>query len=798
MNIKRILDRSVNILLYICVFLVPIPSSFLGKVNQIFLIMAILYILISIAWLYKEHKLREIILKGKMYFALLFLVSLISTVKYIAEILSAKNTTFFMVYQMVIYVAFGFFVFAKIYIDNRIVDKILPIYTYTMTALILMGQNKFLYDLGHYRFEGGFKNPNILALYAVIAVMLLISMICRKSGILIINEICIGICVGACLLSKSRGGMLGLAAGMATAIVMTVVVYGENISRKAVLVVAKRTALIMIVLFITLFAMSPAKTKPNNSNNIDIIDTDEGSYFHDERFSLESTSDSSIMHNLRYTIWIEYAKKMPDYFWFGTDYSLNNRPEISGSLRDAHNTFIYFLFRFGIFVLLSVILLFVYIIFSLLKMNRSMKNTSVIAIEGAFVSLLIISLINDLADTALYYFVIAIVHAYIYFKNNRDKTGKINILQIYSTLDKGGAESRIMDIYRILDRNSIQFDFVVTSPNPEQQFFYGEVKKLGGEVYEIVSWRRAGFINLFVQWRKIFENKEYAAVHSNTAIDSGILLFFAWLNNVPIRIAHARNGGTYDVSGLRKILLFIFKVMTIVFSTHKLYCSEESARHVYGRSYKIMPNTYFVPNSIDLSLYQKPDDDILLRIKNELKIPKCEYIVGTVGNARTVKNHIFLVKVFKKLLEINPNVILLIVGRNDKDQEAKKYVKENKIEDKVFFVGQRDDIPQLLHIFDAFVLPSLSEGAPGSIIEAQAAGVPCILSDSITRAVDAGCGLVKYISLNDDMSKWAGEILLSCQIKSTDIDFIHSKLYQKGYDVSVSADKLIKVYRSGR
>ncbi len=838
MNTKNILEKSTNILLYICIFFISMPGIFFNKLNQILLVTAIVYILAAIVWLYKENRLREIIVKGKMYFILVMLIFSVSTVKYMVELFSAKDTTFFTVYQMVVYAAVGFFIFAKAYINNKVIDKLLTVYTYTTTALIIIFQNKYLYDLGQYRLEGIYGNPNILALYAVIAVMLLICMISRKSGVLIVNEVCIGICIASCLLSQSRGGMLGLAAGLAVTAVFSLIGYRKKINWKMIVTVLKKTVFIVIVIIVSLLAINPSdsdeknarvgaliekvETQPDESdlgsNNTEIKDPAEpndkmsaengdkeasmdkaepSENRKNDRFSIDSTENSSIKNNLRFTIWKGYAEKLPNYFWFGTDYSLNDRPVIGGRARDAHNTLIYFLFRFGIFVTLSVVALWVYIIVGLLKRNKKINSTSIMAIVGLLMSLFAISFVNDLVDTPLYYFVIAVSYAFVYVKNNREKTETVHVLQVYSTLNKGGAESRIMDIYRKLDRNSVQFDFVVTSPHPEQQFFYHEIKKLGGEVYEIVSWRKAGFRSLFAQWRKIFENKEYAAVHSNTAVDSGIALFFAWLNNIPMRIAHARNGGTYDVSRLRRVFLFIAKAMTIVFSTHKFYCSEESARYVYGKGYKIMPRTYFMPNAIDLGLYYKIDNDTLQKIKNDLKIPECEYIVGTVGNARTVKNHIFLVKAFKRLLEINSNVILLIVGKNDEDQEAKKYVKENKMEGKVFFVGQRYDIPQLLHVFDVFVLPSLSEGAPGSVIEAQAAGVPCILSDSITRAVDAGCGLVKYISLNDDMSRWAEEILSSCKIKPVDIDFIHDKLYQKGYDVSASADKLVKIYKSG-
>lgn len=826
MNTKNILEKMTNILLYICIIVIPIPSTFLSISVQLFLAFAMIYVLASVIWLYKENKLKETICKGKLYVVFVILMFTISTVKYVIELLSDKNITFFTVYQMVIFSVFGFFVFAKIYINNNIINKLFMIYAYTTTMLIIINQNKYMFDLGAYRFEGAYKNPNILALHAVVAIMSLIYLIFHKAGLILINEICIGICLASCLLSQSRGGMLGMITGILTVAIFEVI---KRKKAKWMADILKRVVIVMLITIITLILFKPSYHDkgiarivgiPNALNRAELYNkeyellldngnirtcsfseksiifgnADDSETNKNDRFSLDNMDSSSIKNNMRYSIWKEYLKNSSDFFWFGTDYSLNKRPVINGRARDPHNTLIYLFFRYGIFVVLSMAVIYIYIGIMLCKNNRGRSSVSVIA--GLLMSMLVISLVNDLPNTTVYYFVISVAYAYIYVKKDRGKSEKVNVLHVFSTLNKGGAESRMMDIYRKLDRNSIQFDFIVTSPNPKQHYFYKEIKELGGEIYEIVSWRKTGFKGLFMQWRKILKSKNYSAVHAHTSVEEGIGLFFAWLNNVPVRIAHARNGGVYNVSRLRKAYLNIAKITTIVFSTHKLYCSEEAARYLFSRFYKMMPKTYFIPNAIELKLYSAASTEKSVELKKDLGIPDCEYIIGTVGNARKVKNHIFLVKVFKKILEINPKSVLVIVGRNEEDQEAKKFVRDNKIEDKVFFAGQRDDIIQFLHIFDTFVLPSLSEGAPGSVIEAQAAGVPCILSDSITRAVDAGCGLVKYISLDAGICKWADEILLSCKTELTDIDYIHSRLYQKGYDVSESMNKLVNIYKS--
>lgn len=277
-------------------------------------------------------------------------------------------------------------------------------------------------------------------------------------------------------------------------------------------------------------------------------------------------------------------------------------------------------------------------------------------------------------------------------------------------------------------------------------------------------------------------------------LESGIPLFFSWLNDVPVRIAHARDSGVYDISPLKKCYLTIIKKMTNIFSTDKIYCSKEAAIYAFGEKIFNKKHSYFLPNAINLDLFKKINITENQKIINEFNLNRYNYIIGTVGNGRTVKNHIFLVKVFYEFLKLSPNSVLLIVGDNKQDIEAKKYVKDMNIKNNVIFTGIRKDIPNILQILDSFILPSLTEGAPGSIIEAQAANVPCILSDTITHSIDVGTGLLKYLSLNASIKFWAKEILQSCQMKRPDYGMTIIQLQKNGYDIDSSLDKLLKIY----
>lgn len=378
--------------------------------------------------------------------------------------------------------------------------------------------------------------------------------------------------------------------------------------------------------------------------------------------------------------------------------------------------------------------------------------------------------------------------------------GPRRFLHVFSALNKGGAESLVMSIYRNINRETAQFDFAVTSPGVENHFFYHEILALGGQVHEIRSWRVVGITEYFRQWRVVITEGNYKVVHAHTSIESGWPLFFAWLNRVPKRIAHAHDSGVHEKNetGRKKILSRFFRIMTKMFSTDRIYCSSEAAAYVFGKHAVEDQRSHFLPNAIQLSSFIEIDEERKKELCQELGVADASYVLGTVGNAREVKNHIFLVRAFHRFLSQDPQAKLLIVGDDAKDEDAKEYVFANGLQNSVLFTGVKTNISEILQIFDLFLLPSLAEGAPISVIEAQAANVPCILSDTITRAVDVGTGLVKYISLDAPMECWADEMLKSCRmVRPKRADTI-ALLRREGYDVSTSAEMLLKMYGLNR
>ena len=821
----KCIEKSVEIFLYASAIQMMIAtgvSSFFLYNIQVFLIEAFFICIGIFLYVLYLKKISYYLKKGLWLFLFMIILVIISTIKYVISIIEHQGITFFTVYQIVIFSIFGFSIYMFFSENKKCLSTTVFLICITESVLILCFQNRYMLDLGIYRFLGVYNNPNIQGLFAVICGTLALYLLSIDYGFCIISIINIAIYLSVVILTYSRTSIIAGLTGMSVFGIFMFIHTRKKNWKKIGSIIVKIICLTALFYYIflpsendksqsviigdgkpqeeqRLFNIEKKDKKENDTNKIE--NTTEN--FSDKeinkeisrRFSLSTNNNSSILHNLRFQIWKEYLLNASKYYLFGADYSLNDRPMIDGQMRDPHNTIIYTFFRYGILGVCSLLILLVVIgIKLLLKKN---KKGYQIAILGCFCATCVISLFNDLLNTPIYFFVLGI--SYVIMDENREDEEVLlrqpkRILQVFSTLNKGGAESRTMDIYRRIEKEKVQFDFAVTTEGVKHQFFYNEISIMGGKIYEIKSWKNIGIIKYFKQWKSILKENNYKIVHAHVGLESGIILYFSWLNGVEKRIAHARDSGVYDVSRVKKYYLKVARIMTNIFSTDKIYCSPEAAAHVFGKKACNRRNSYFLPNAIDLDLYRQTSNDLVIAKKTELNLEKYDYIIGTVGNGRTVKNHIFLVKAFHEFLKLKPNSILLVIGNNVNDIEAKQYIKEQGIENSAWFMGVRTDIAELLQVLDVFVLPSLTEGAPGSVIEAQAANIPCILSDTITHSVDVKCGLLKYISLKEPLDEWARQILSCCEMKRPDSDMTMKKLIDYGYDIEHSVKMLMNIY----
>ncbi len=845
--IEKWLGRISIIFLLISMVLVPlvgaivIPYSF-----QIFLIVATLFCVTSFAYLVSAGEFLYTVRKGIWYVLFLATITLISTWKYVMELKNGQEITFFTVYQIVIFAAYGFMIFGLILNQRKILPILLGLLNVINVLLIIVYRKHFLFDMGVLRFMGAYPNPNILGIYSITAFFSSLYLLFSHMPLKMLWIFNGAFSVAAILLTASRTAVISTFISLLIIIIFSMrkirQIYWKQLwvslgvfflvlGFAFLLLCPTRMENLELTIGSDLSLTIPGEKILDNSDEetieppLDNLDEetieppldnsdeetieppldhseseDEMSSSNNEmaemwnhflnRFMMSSDGKSSIKHNLRLQIWSEYLRILPKYFVIGTDNSLVDRPILFGEIRDPHNTLIYMMFRYGILGFVFFTLLLVIINARLLYWRKKHKN---VAIQAMLFSLMVVSLLNDLLNMPLFFAIIGFSYVVSLEKTSLASIPEQpkRVLQVFSSLNKGGAESRMMDIFRRLDKEKVVFDFAVTSDNAEKHFYYNEILTLGGKVFSVTSWRSIGIVEYFNQWSEMIQENNYRIVHCHAGAFSALPMYISWLNNVPMRIAHARNSSADNKSVYSKR---VNRLITNVFSNARIYCSKEAAEFAFGDfSYKRF-KTYFLPNAIDVSQFVEITAEQKLVLLQSLEIKPGDYVIGTVGNARPVKNHIFLVKVFHEFLKKHPESTLIIVGDDEGDAEAKNYVYENNFAEKVIFTGIRADVNDLLQIFDVFVLPSVREGAPGSVIEAQAVNVPCVLSDTITREVDINLGLVSYVPLNATLDVWTDEILRCCNMQRPAFGEAAFKLKEMGYDNSNSAKILLHIY----
>jgi glycosyltransferase involved in cell wall biosynthesis len=327
---------------------------------------------------------------------------------------------------------------------------------------------------------------------------------------------------------------------------------------------------------------------------------------------------------------------------------------------------------------------------------------------------------------------------------------EIRVLQVLASLDRGGAESMIMNIYRNIDRNKIQFDFVVNERETEYAYEV-EIRELGGRIYHMPSYKIANYFTYKRAWKRLLcEHPEWSIVHGHHTSPAFIYLTVAnSLNRVTIAHSHTA-GGERSLKSRTKVLT---RYPLRYIADHLFACSSSAAKWMFGMH---SASASIVNNSIDTHKFVF-NEVVRKDIREKFKIDN-QFVIGHVGSFQTPKNHNFLIDIFKAIHERNIKTVLILVGDGDLRQSIERKVAQLGLSDSVIFTGIRSDIPNLLQAFDVFLFPSLYEGLPVTLIEAQAAGLKIIASDSITDEVKL-TDLIEIVSLKQSGEYWAEKVL---------------------------------------
>lgn len=332
----------------------------------------------------------------------------------------------------------------------------------------------------------------------------------------------------------------------------------------------------------------------------------------------------------------------------------------------------------------------------------------------------------------------------------------IRILQVVGGMNRGGTETWLMNVLRNIDRTSFHMDFLVHTMNPCD--YDDEIRSLGSRVipclYPSNSW-------LYMQnFKKVMrENGPYDIVHSHLHQFSGYILRLAYKAGVPTRIAHSHLDTSMLQPGLpRRVYNFAMQRWLAKYATHCLSVSREAQSALFGPDQKLDSRYRVLYCSIDFAPFRCAVDPVAIRSK--LRIPVDAFIMGHVGRFTEQKNHDFLVDIANEVFNREPNAYLLLVGDGPLRPDVEQKVVELGLVNRVVFAGSRSDVPDLmLGAMDAFIFPSYYEGLGLALIEAQAAGLPCIVSEVIPGEADIVELLITRLPLSQTACPWADEIL---------------------------------------
>lgn len=332
-------------------------------------------------------------------------------------------------------------------------------------------------------------------------------------------------------------------------------------------------------------------------------------------------------------------------------------------------------------------------------------------------------------------------------KNNTSNT--IRVLHYIGSLNTGGSQTMIMEIYRKIDKSLVQFDFVVD--RKEELLYSDEIKKLGGKVYIFDEYYKGINHHKYIkQWKDFFkQHKEYKIIHCHVRSVGKIVLKTAKMNGLETIIhSHSTSNG----KGIKAIAKRFFQFNICKYSDYFFACSRQSAEWLYGKKKSQSNKCYIINNSIDSSKY-KYNPIIRKKLRNELKVEN-KIVIGQVGRLVYIKNHDFSLKVLMECLKINPNFCLMIVGDGELKSNLLEKINNMGLEKNVLMLGNKTNVNELMQAMDIFIMPSLFEGLPLSLIEAQAASLPCVISNNVIDGILIP-DLVKKIELEKSEKKWA-------------------------------------------
>jgi len=372
----------------------------------------------------------------------------------------------------------------------------------------------------------------------------------------------------------------------------------------------------------------------------------------------------------------------------------------------------------------------------------------------------------------------------------------VKVFYLVYGLTSGGIEKYSVNLYKHLDHEKYDFQFIVKKN--EHEFFDDEFKNAGGQKIALGNVNDRSKIryrlNYLIKLLSVIREDKYDIAYFNLSTPSDVFKYplICKIFGIKRIIIHSHNSNQGSINFFTRLVNKMGRAYINKIATARFACSDKAAAWMFGRACK---SYTLVNNGLEINKY---DFNRLMRekIRNKLSINDKQFIVGHVGRFVRQKNHKFLLEIFKEFLKKKPNAILLLIGVGTLMSEVQKQARILGIKDKIIFLGEKDNVNEYMQAMDVFVLPSLYEGLPIAGIEAQATGLKCVFSDTISSEADI-TGNVVFKALGSSPGSWA-EAINDCT-KNVMRTSTSDKVQRAGFDiqyvtreVEATIDKLMK------
>ncbi|MDN3667155.1 glycosyltransferase family 1 protein [Algibacter miyuki] len=363
------------------------------------------------------------------------------------------------------------------------------------------------------------------------------------------------------------------------------------------------------------------------------------------------------------------------------------------------------------------------------------------------------------------------------------------ILHIVGKMNRAGAETMIMNLYRKLDRTKFQFDFIYFTN--ETCDYDQEIETLGGRIFRVSG------SNPITRTKALYtllkKEAPFHAVQCHQMFSNGLHLIAANYAGVKMRISHSHN--TSDANSdklIGKIYHSLSKLLIKKYSTHFIACGDAAGKFLFPN----VENVMLLPNAVNLDKFLNSPKANAGQVFNNPSITNETFVICQIGRLNEVKNHEFSVKLAQFLKKKGIDFQLIIVGGGPLETKIKAQVSDLKLTDCITFTGVRSDIETVLANANLMLMPSYFEGFPVVLVESQVSGIPALISSSISKEVDMGLGLIHFCDLEDDLSIWFDKIKEIRTIKLPTPQKRYDVLSQAGYNIELSIKKLQHFYEN--